>query len=135
MRARAYIAAKACTDFEIGGFRFHINHPISYFRAREFLTVEPDLVNWIEDYIDADSILYDVGANIGAYSLYAARKGARVIAFEPGADNYGLLNKNIALNHMDDRISAFNAEIHDKTGTDACISPSSIRAVRFILSR
>lgn len=117
-RARATIAERAPTECLIGGLRFHINHPIGYFRAREFLRVEPDLVHWIDDFIDENSILYDVGANIGAYSLYAARKGARVIAFEPFAGNYSLLNQNIQLNGMGDRISAFNLALHDTTGVN-----------------
>lgn len=118
LRARAYIADKACTECSIGGIKFHINHPISYFRAREYLKVEPDLIQWIEDTVDKDSVFYDVGANIGAYSIYVAKKGGRVVAFEPFADNYGLLNKNISINNLDGLISAFNIAVHDKTGTD-----------------
>jgi FkbM family methyltransferase len=36
----------------------------------------------------------DLGANIGSFSLYAASKGAKVIALEPASDNYELLVRN-----------------------------------------
>lgn len=44
----------------------------------------------------------DVGANIGTFSLVAARaaRRGRVFAFEPNPDNYGLLLGNIRRNRM-----------------------------------
>ena len=49
------------------------------------------------------SVIVDVGANSGLYSLLAAKDNpeARVIAFEPIPDTFGWLSKNIALNHLD----------------------------------
>ncbi len=40
-------------------------------------------------------IVLDIGANIGIYSLYAAKAGARVIAFEPEEENFALLQRNV----------------------------------------
>ena len=38
----------------------------------------------------------DVGANVGMYTVFAApTRGARVFAFEPEAQNYAMLNRNI----------------------------------------
>jgi len=37
----------------------------------------------------------DIGANIGAFSLYATSKGAKAVAFEPASDNYELLVSNV----------------------------------------
>jgi hypothetical protein len=45
----------------------------------------------------------DVGANVGAYSLWAARHGglnANVIAIEPAPDNYARLCHNVELNGL-----------------------------------
>ncbi len=48
----------------------------------------------------------DIGANIGVFSLFAARHGAsRVIACEPGADTCEMLRKNIRSNGLEDRIT------------------------------
>ena len=43
-------------------------------------------------------LFLDVGANVGAYTIWAAECGAEVIALEPAADTFGLLLENIALN-------------------------------------
>ena len=48
----------------------------------------------------AGETMIDVGANMGGYSLLAASKGVNVIAFEPEAENYALLQKNIMLNRF-----------------------------------
>ncbi len=58
---------------------------------------EPDTIRWIEG-MKEGSILYDVGANIGAYSLIAAMRGIKTFAFEPGFANYHTLCENITLN-------------------------------------
>ena len=62
---------------------------------------EPFTVAWIERMIDAGDVLYDIGANVGAYSLVAARKptgAARVFAFEASLENVAALGHNIVLN-------------------------------------
>lgn len=61
---------------------------------------EPETVSWIEKYGGSNAVLYDIGANIGAYSLIAAARGAKVIAFEPAPQNIYKLNKNIFLNGL-----------------------------------
>lgn len=43
-------------------------------------------------------VLYDVGANVGLYTLLAARHGARVIAYEPAPANLKSLRENLRLN-------------------------------------
>jgi FkbM family methyltransferase len=62
---------------------------------------EPFTVDWIHRWVRPGEVLYDVGANVGAYSLIAAKKpggGARVFAFEPGYANVSSLCANIILN-------------------------------------
>lgn len=50
---------------------------------------------------ETDTVI-DIGANIGAFSIYAAKRvpKGRVIAFEPAADNYELLVRNASLNRL-----------------------------------
>ena len=71
---------------------------------------EPDTVSWIEA-MPEDGVLWDIGANIGFFSLYAGAvlggNGVRVVAFEPAAASYGVLNRNIEGNGMDGRIVAY----------------------------
>ncbi len=79
---------------------------LALIRARSVLTKEPGTIAWIDSFALGES-MWDVGANVGPYSLYAAVfREARVLAIEPAAHNYYLLNRNIALNHMDGRVKA-----------------------------
>src|ERR671932_123659 len=49
---------------------------------------EPWTVRWLERSLRDGDVLYDVGANVGAYSLIAAALGAQVVAIEPAYANY-----------------------------------------------
>ena len=65
---------------------------------------EPWTVTWIEESMSQGGVLYDVGANVGAFSLVAAKVSARrgtVVAFEPGFASYAHLCANIVLNHCE----------------------------------
>ena len=42
------------------------------------------------------SVVIDIGANQGFYTIDAARKGARVLSFEPSPANYSVLVENRA---------------------------------------
>ncbi len=72
-------------------------------RAQTYETQEPNTIEWIDTFVDPGDILYDVGANIGQYSLYSAiklDKRVKVFAFEPEALNFAKLNRNIVLNDL-----------------------------------
>lgn len=111
-----FLAGEIDTTLEVGGVKFNAAQPIPFSRAVRFLTKEPETIAWIDDFMSEGEVFYDVGANIGVFSLYAAtRKAATVIAFEPLAVNYGVLNENINLNGLSGRITALNLALHDKT--------------------
>ena len=66
-------------------------------------TKEPWTTAFIEQ-LPPNSTLYDIGANVGSYSLLAAALGHSVIALEPFPMNYERLVENIQFNHFADRI-------------------------------
>ncbi len=68
-------------------------------RADTFEVKEVDTINWINGF-QSEDILFDIGANIGVYSLYASPKINSVFAFEPHYQNYANLNININLNRF-----------------------------------
>lgn len=72
-------------------------------RARS-VAKEPKTVEWIERHGGGGTVLYDVGANVGAYSLIAAARGATVVAFEPAHQNIYKLHENILLNKLAEKI-------------------------------
>jgi FkbM family methyltransferase len=85
-------------------------------RVDTLFSKEPVTIEWIGGF-SAGEVLIDVGANVGMYSVWAAKtRGARVFAFEPEAQNYALLNRNIALNGLEGRIVAYCAGLLDRSG-------------------
>jgi FkbM family methyltransferase len=69
-------------------------------------------------------VLLDIGANIGLYSVYAAKKGAKVTSIEPESQNYGLLNRNIYLNGLSHKITALNIGMSDHDGIETLFIPT-----------
>lgn len=75
-------------------------------RVNSLDTKEPDTIRWLAQ-MKAGETLYDVGANMGQYSLIAAARGLTVHAFEPESQNFALLMRNIYLNDMGNRVTAW----------------------------
>jgi len=74
------------------------------YRADTFATKEPETLEWIDKF-GGEGALYDVGANVGLYSLYYAKTHpGRVYAFEPSALNLGLLATHVSDNDLSTRI-------------------------------
>lgn len=59
------------------------------------------ILKW-EQFIQDDSVVIDIGANIGYYTLIAANKAGKgwVHCFEPVTISYEALQQNIQLNHL-----------------------------------
>jgi FkbM family methyltransferase len=63
----------------------------------------------------AGALFVDVGANVGTYTIWAAERGAEVIALEPAADTFELLRETIALNGYP--VTAVRAAAGDHCGS------------------
>jgi len=59
-------------------------------------------------------IVFDVGANIGVFTLCAAQHGAEVYAYEPIPATFGLLQQNIHLHGYDKTAQAINIGLSDR---------------------
>ena len=94
-------------------FKLYDYGKITRFRASYFEAKEPETIAWIDSFALGDSLL-DVGANIGVYSLYAASKGIAVVALEPDALNYALLNRNVLLNGFGSQLMPYLVAAHDE---------------------
>ena len=53
--------------------KFVVPNQVCEFRALTFSTKEPETLEWIDSIPDG-SILWDIGANVGLYTCYAAKK-------------------------------------------------------------
>ena len=86
-----------------------ISTPNEHYRADTYATKEPETIEWLRENLRDGDVFYDVGANIGLYSLYAAklRPGCRVFAFEPESHNFGNLCGNLLLNGAENVMPCF----------------------------
>lgn len=100
-------------------------------RVASYSIKEPGTIDWIDEYVEPSDVLYDIGANIGQYSLYAAlryKEKIRVYSFEPESQNYAALNRNVYINGLSDSITTFCLAISDSTHIDSFNVRSHLRA-------
>ena len=89
----------------------------SRFRADNFFSKnfgEYQTVEWIKGF-DKSSNFIDIGANVGIFSLFAAKRNHKVISIEPESLNFALLNLNIFDNKLNKNISAYPLSIDKKS--------------------
>lgn len=93
---------------------FTIPNRLNQFRADSFTIKEPETLDWI-DGLPRACTLWDVGANVGLYSVYVAKKReCRVVAFEPSVFNLELLARNLFINGLQERVSLVPLALSDK---------------------
>jgi FkbM family methyltransferase len=112
-------ARRSTAEVHYGGNRYVFGAPnwLCRFRADTFADKEPETLRWIDSF-PADAVMWDLGANIGLYSIYAAKtRGTRVIAFEPSVFNLEFLARNIGLNGLTDKICIAPIAVGERTGT------------------
>ncbi len=94
---------------------FTTGHGRLLWRANTLLSEEKAIIKWIDDFTN-DDVFYDIGANVGNYTLYAAKtKGVKVFAFEPEINNLQLLYSNIYKNNLYDLCIPLGIACHDRT--------------------
>lgn len=91
-------------DFLGKKVKYYTPNKITESRVKTLFYKEPVTIDWIKN-IKAEETVFDVGANVGMYSMLLASNGANVYAFEPEALNYSLLSKNIVLNNYTNIVS------------------------------
>lgn len=94
-------------------------------RVGNYDNKEPDTLDWIDGTFEPGDTVFDIGANIGQYSLYAAKRlksDVSILAFEPEALNFAKLNQNIVLNGMVETIVPYPIAISNKTAVDTFYS-------------
>ena len=98
-------------------YTFAVPNGLCRYRADTFSSKEPETLEWIDNF-PAESIFWDIGANVGLYSIYAAkRKGCRVFSFEPSVFNLEVLARNVSLNNLTSLICLIPVAISEKSGT------------------
>ena len=88
-------------DLLIDGLNFRCTNNVEKWRVETLLTKEKGTIQWLRAELQAGECLWDIGANIGCYTLYAARLAGpdgRVVAFEPHLESAASLLWNWQLN-------------------------------------
>ena len=102
------------SNIRLGDERLRVDESL----RRYSIPADDGLFRALSENLKPGDVFFDVGANIGLYSLIAARKvsrGGQVVAFEPDPANFALLNKNIALNNLQDVVEPNQIALGDRS--------------------
>ena len=61
-------------------------------------------------------VFFDVGANIGSYTLIASEARGSVVSFEPHPKSFAILQRNMEINNRNN-VTLLNAAVSDHSGT------------------
>ena len=105
--------------FENDEYKFFNPSNLTYWRSKTFLEKEPETLKWIKNFKSTNSIFWDIGANVGLYTVFAAKNNPRVqvVAFEPSGLNLGLLEKNIHINNVQKNVRIFPIGLTNKSNS------------------
>lgn len=105
-------------DYRPAPVRMNVGSAIDLARLHS-CAKEPETVAWLESELRPGDVFYDIGANVGAYSLVANAVTAgrtTVFSFEPGAATFAELCDNICLNEAQGSIFPMPVALSDGTG-------------------
>ena len=88
--------------------KFYIPSNLVEWRVDTIFEKEPETLQWIKDFKNQKNeiLFWDIGANIGLYSIYAAclHENIKIISFEPSVLNTNILARNISENKLNEKI-------------------------------
>lgn len=99
-------------------FNLSCDSIITYLRWVLFERKEPEVRNFIDQYLKDGDTFFDIGANVGVFSLYAAKKykDISLYCFEPEYSNLHLLKENIIFNDLTRQTKIFSSAVGDNVG-------------------
>jgi len=106
-------------------FNLSVPNSLCLWRAKTFSTKEPETLEWI-DRFEKRSTFWDIGCNIGLYSIYAAKKGNEVYGFEPSFFNLEVIARNININNLKDSFFVLPIALNDNSKMSELKLTSSI---------
>lgn len=111
-------------------FKFYYGFRGVPFRiAEETIHLDESLRRWninaeiqvhdiIRQYLKPNDVFIDIGANFGLHTVYAAKlvgEKGRVFAFEPVTKHLNLLQKNLSLSHVKNRVEIVSSAVSNST--------------------
>ncbi len=108
---------KSILDKEI---KFFVPNLLLNWRVDTFFSKEPETLEWIDSFEKKKNLIFwDIGANIGLYSIYNSLKNpeSTTIAFEPSSSNLRVLTRNISINNLEKKIKIVSIPLTNKKNT------------------
>jgi len=99
---------------------FFVPTQITNWRVDTFFSKEPETLDWINSFEKKENLIFwDIGANIGLYSIYNALKNlnSTTISFEPSSSNLRVLTRNISINNLEKSIKVIPIPLTNKENT------------------
>jgi FkbM family methyltransferase len=96
-------------------YRFRCETFDEFSRCMKMFIKEPGTCSWISSNVKPGEVFYNIGANIGIYSILAAERvgnKGKVFAFEPHSPNFTRLLDNIAANNLEHVVIPCNLALH-----------------------
>jgi FkbM family methyltransferase len=100
-------------------YTFRCSTTMETWRAMTLLVKEEGTVRFITAEVKPGDVFYDIGANVGPYTLMAAKRvrpNGAVYAFEPHAPNFHSLMENVRLNELGDVVKVMSSALYDREG-------------------
>jgi len=97
--------------------KFFVPNQLLEWRVDTYFTKEPETLKWIDSFEEKDNLIFwDIGANIGLYSIYNSLKHPKstTIAFEPSSSNLRVLTRNISINNLEKKIKVVPTPLTNK---------------------
>ena len=106
---------------------FYVPNKLIKWRIETLYSKEPDTLEWINNFKN-ESIFWDIGANIGLYSIYASQtlNNLETVSFEPSTNNTRVLTKNISKNNLENLIKVYPCALNKVKNTFLNMNESSI---------
>jgi FkbM family methyltransferase len=101
---------------------FFVPNSLTKWRVETFFSKEPETLDWIDNFENGEGkkiIFWDIGGNIGLYSIYAALKyqNIDVTTFEPSTSNLQTLSRNISINKLNEKIKICQIPLTNKNNS------------------
>ena len=113
IQERSYRSIKIL-DKEI---KFFVPNRLLERRVDTYFSKEPETLEWIDSFEKKTNLIFwDIGANIGLYSIYNSLKHPKstTIAFEPSSSNLRVLTRNISINNLEKNIKVVSIPLTNK---------------------
>ena len=97
--------------------KFFVPNQLLEWRVDTYFSKEPETLEWIDSFQEKENLIFwDIGANIGLYSIYNSLKHPKstTIAFEPSSSNLRVLTRNISINNLEKNIKVISMPLTNK---------------------